>query len=176
MNKHLGDKLIDYAWDMLTPEERAEADVHLRDCAACRLELAQHQSLVNKLASTVPAMMPVMPPRVREGWPAIAARLPQLRKATAPTRHSSPGFIAVGLAMSTAAVLIVAVTVQAWLGLGRPPLTATALYASATPIASATYTPERPTAIATPVSWMYAPPLEAPRPLPVIATAKPEVH
>ena len=173
MNKHLGNKLIDYAWDMLTPEERAEADVHLRDCAACRRELAQHQSLVNKLASTVPAMMPVMPPRVREGWPAIAARLPQLRKVTAPTRRSSPGFIAVGLAMSTAAVLIIAVMVQAWIGLGRPPLTATALYASATPIASATYTPERPTSVATPVSWMYAPPQEAPRPLPVIATAKP---
>jgi len=173
MNKHLGNKLIDYAWDMLTPEERAEADVHLRDCAACRRELAQHQSLVNKLASTVPAMMPVMPPRVREGWPAIAARLPQLHKATAPTRHSSPGFIAVGLAMSTAAVLIVAVMVQAWFGLGRLPLTATALYASATPVASATYTPERPTAVATPVSWIYATPLEAPRPLPIVATAKP---
>jgi anti-sigma factor RsiW len=173
MNKHLGNKLIDYAWDMLTPEEHAEADDHLRDCAACRLELAQHQSLVNKLASTVPAMMPVMPPRVREGWPAIAARLPQLRKATTPARRGSPGFIAVGLAMSTAALLVVAVMVQAWFGLGRPPLTVTALYASATPIASATYTPERPTSVATPVSWMYAPPQEAPRPLPVFATAKP---
>jgi anti-sigma factor RsiW len=176
MNKHLGDKLIDYAWDMLTPEERAEADVHLCDCAACRGELAQHQSLVNKLASTVPAMMATTPTRVREGWPAVAARLTHLRKATTPTRRSSPGFIAVGLAMSAAAVLIVAVMVQAWLGLGRPPLTATALYASATPIASATYTPERPTAVATPVSWMVAPPLEAPRPLPVLATAKPEMH
>jgi anti-sigma factor RsiW len=176
MNKHLGDKLIDYAWDMLTPQERAEADVHLRDCAACRGELAQHQSLVNKLASTVPAMTRVMPTHVREGWPAIAAWVPQLRKATTPTRRSSRGFIAVGLAMSAAAVLIVAVMVQAWFGLGRPPFTATALYASATPIASATYTPERPTVVATPVSWMYAPPLEAPRPLPAIATTKPETH
>ena len=173
MNKHLGNEVIDYAWDMLTPEERAEADVHLRDCADCRRELAQHQSLVNKLAATVPAMMPVMPPRVREGWPAIAARLPQLRKAITPARHGSPGFIAVGLAMSTAAVLVVAVMVQAWIGLGRPPLTVTALYASATPVASATHTPERPTTVVTPVSWMVATPLEAPRPLPIVATAKP---
>ena len=173
MNKHLGDKPIDYAWDMLTPQERAEADVHLRDCAVCRRELAQHQSLVNKLASTVPVMLPAAPSRVRDGWPAIAARLPQLRKAITPARRGSPGFIAVGLAMSTAAVLIVAVMVQAWIGLGRPPLTVTALYASATPVASATYTPERPTAVATPMGWMLATPLEAPRPLPVVATAKP---
>jgi len=173
MNKHLGDKLIDYAWGTLTLEERTEAEGHLRACADCRAELGQHQALHSRVAATIPVMLPVVPPRVRDGWPAIAARLPKLRKATAPTRHSSTGFIAVGLAMSTAAVLIVAVMVQAWIGLGRPPLTATALYASATPVASATYTPERPTTIATPVSWMYATPLEAPRPLPVVATAKP---
>ena len=173
MNKHLGDKLIDYAWGMLTPEECAEAEGHLRACADCRAELGQHQALHSRVATTIPAMLPVVPPRVRDGWPAIAARLPQLRKATAPARRGSPGFIAVGLAMSTAAVLIVAVTVQAWIGLGRPPLTVTALYASATPVASATYTPERPTVVATQVNWMVATPLEAPRPLPVIATAKP---
>ena len=173
MNKHLGDKLIDYAWDMLTPQERAKAEGHLRTCADCRAELGQHQALHSRVAVTIPAMLPMAPPRVRDGWPAIAARLPQLRKASAPARRGSPGFIAVGLAMSTAAMLVVAVMVQAWIGLGRPPLTATALYASATPVASVTYTPERPTAIATPVSWMIATPLEAPRPLPVIATAKP---
>jgi len=173
MNKHLGDKLIDYAWGTLTPEERAEAESHLRACADCRTELEQHQALHNRVAATIPAMLPVVPPRVRDGWLAIAARLPQSRKAITPTRRSSPGFIAVGLAMSTAAFLIVAVMVQAWFGLGRPPLTATALYASATPVASVTYTPERPTAVATPMSWMYATPLEAPRPLPVVATAKP---
>jgi len=173
MNKHLGDKLIDYAWDMLTPQERAEAESHLRACADCRAELGQHQALHSRVAATIPAMLPIVPPRVRDGWPAIAARLPQFRKAITPARRGSPGFIAVGLAMSTAAVLIVAVMVQAWIGLGRPPLTATALYASATPVASVTYTPERPTTVATPAGWMVATPLEAPRPLPVIATAKP---
>jgi anti-sigma factor RsiW len=173
MNKHIGDKLIYYAWGTLTSEERAEAEGHLHACADCRAELGQHQALHSRVAATIPAMLPVVPPRVRDGWPAIAARLPQLRKATIPARRGSPGFIAVGLAMSTAAVLIVAVMVQAWIGLGRPPLTVTALYASATPVASATYTPERPTVVATPVSWMVATPLEAPRPLPVVATAKP---
>ena len=50
MSKHLGDTLIDYAWGMLTPQEQAKADAHLRECAGCRAKLAQHQSLTGKLA------------------------------------------------------------------------------------------------------------------------------
>jgi anti-sigma factor RsiW len=169
MSKHLGDKLIDYAWDTLTPQERTRADAHLRECATCRTELVQHQALVGRIAKTVPAMLPAVPVRVRSGWADVAARIPQLQ--TAPRRHGLPGFVAVGLAMSTAAMLLVAVVAQAWLY--QPPLTATAFVASSTPVASATYTPERPTPIATPVSWMYSAPLQAPRPLPVAATAKP---
>ena len=169
MNKHLGNKLIDYAWDTLATQERAQADTHLRECADCRTELEQHQALVRKLARTVPALTLPVPDRVRRGWADVAARIPQLR--TAPRRHGLPGFIAVGLAMSTAAVLLVAVVAQAWLY--QPPLTATAFVTSSTPVASATYTPERPTPIATPVSWMYSAPLQAPRPLPIAATAKP---
>ena len=171
MSKHLGDKLIDYAWGTLTAQEQANADAHLRECEACRVELLQHQALTHKLAATVPAMLPAVPASVRGGWADVAARLPQLRAASAPRRHGLPGFIAVGLALSTAAILLVAVMAHAWLY--QPPLTATAFVASSTPVASATYTPERPTRFATPVSWMYSAPLQAPRPLPVAATAKP---
>jgi len=173
MSKHLGDKLIDYAWGMLTPQEQASADAHLRECADCRQELTQHQSLVNKLAATIPAMLPAVPTSVRNGWADVAARVSPLRPASAPRRHGLPGLVAVGLALSSAAMILVTVMAETWLY--RPTLTATAFYAthSATPVASATYTPERSTPIATPVSWMYAVPMVAPRPLPAVATARP---
>lgn len=166
MSKHLGDKLVDYAWETLTPQERAHADAHLRECADCRAELAGHQSLVSRLAAAIPAMLPAVPPRVSAGWPAVVTRVPRLR-GTEVGRRSASGFIAIGLAMSTAALLAIAVIAPAWLGLGRPPLTATASYASFTPIASATYTPP----LATPVGLLYATPIEAPRPLPARSTA-----
>ena len=108
---------------------------------------------------------------VRGGWADVAARVPQLRPASASRRHGLPGFIAVGLAMSAAATVLIAVMAQAWLY--QPPLDATAFVASSTPTASATYTPERATRVATPVSWMYIARLQSPRPLPVAATAKP---
>jgi anti-sigma factor RsiW len=169
MNKHLGDKLIDYAWGILTAQEQADADTHLRECEACRVELSQHQALAKKLAATVPALLLAVPASVSNGWADVAARSPQLR--TAPRRHGLPGFVAVGLAMSTAAVLLVAVMAQAWLY--QPPLTATAFVSSSTPVASATYTPEHPTLVATPVSWMSVVPQHAPCPLPIAATAQP---
>jgi anti-sigma factor RsiW len=169
MSKHLGDKLIDYAWGTLTAQEQADADAHLRECETCRVELAQHQALTRKLAATVPALLPAVPASVRDGWADVATRISQLR--IAPRRHGLPGFVAVGLAMSAAAMLLVAVMAQAWLY--QPPLTATAFVASSTPVASATYTPESPTPIATPMSWMYSAPLQVPRPLPLAATAKP---
>ncbi len=173
MSKHLGDTLIDYAWGMLTPQEQAKADAHLRECADCRAELAQHQSLTSKLARTVPAMLPGTPPRVRAGWAEVAARIPRLRakNVPAPRRHSLPGFVAVGLAMSTAVMILIAVMTQAWLI--HPPMTATAPYPTThgTPVASATYTPERPTTVATPVVFLYPTPMQVPKPM--IATAKP---
>ena len=171
MSKHLGDKLIDYAWGMLTPQDQSQAEAHLRECADCRTELERHQALVRKLARTVPTLAPPVPGNVRSGWADVVARVPRLCPASAPRRLGLPGFVAVGLAMSTAAMLLVAVMAQAWLY--QPPLTATAFVASSTPTASATYTPERPTPFATPASWMYSAPLQAPRPLPVAATAKP---
>lgn len=170
MSKHLGNKLIDYAWDTLTPQERAEADTHLCECADCRTELEQHQALTRKLARTVPTLAPPVPDSVRGGWADVAARVPQLRPASASRRHGLPGFVAVGLAMSAAATILVAVMAQAWLY--QPPLDVTAVVASSTPTASATCTPERAT-LATPVSWMYVARLPSPRPLPVAATAKP---
>lgn len=173
MSKHLGDKLIDYAWGTLTPQDQAQAEVHLRECAACRAELAQHQALVRKIATAVPTMLPAEPASVRSGWANVAARIPQLRPVSTPRRQGLPGLAAVGLAMSTAAVLLVAVITQVWLY--QPPLMATALSAtqSATPAASATYTPERCTPVATPMSWMYIAPPQPPLPLPMAATAKP---
>ena len=171
MSKHLSDKLIDYAWGMLTPQDQSQAEAHLRECADCRTELEQHQTLVRKLARTVPTLAPPVPDSVRGGWADVVARVPRLRPASASWRHGLPGFVAVGLAMSVAAAVLVAVVAQAWLY--QPPLTATAFVASSTPVASATHTPERPTPFATPVSWMYSAPLQAPRPLPVAATAKP---
>ncbi len=164
MDKHLGDKLIDYAWSMLTLQERAGVEEHLGECAACRAELAQHQAITGKLAVAVPAMLVSVPPRVRSGWSQVAARVPHLRGQTLATnRRGLPGFMGAGLAMATAALLLVVMTTQAWLGLGRPPLTATAYSAtqSATPGASVTHTPERPTAIATPVVFLYRPPMQA---------------
>jgi len=171
MSKHLGDKLIDYAWGMLAPQEQASLDVHLRECADCRQELAEHQSLVGKVSATIPAMLPTAPVSVRAGWAQVAARVPHLN-AHAARRHGLPGFIAVGLAMSTAVVILIMTITQAWLV--TPPLTMTALAAtnSATPIASATYTPEHPTAVATPVVYLYAPPRQAPEPAPV-TTSRP---
>jgi len=175
MSKHLDEnKLIDYVWETLTAQEHAQADAHLRDCADCRAELARHQAFIGWLAATVPAMLPTVPPRVQTGWPAIAARIPRLRASPSATRRGSSGLVAVGLAMSAAVLLFVTVTVQAWLGLGRPSLTATAFYASATAVASATCTPEHPPVIATPIAGLlYAAPAQAPRPLPMAATARP---
>ena len=171
MSKHLGDKLIDYAWGMLTPQDQSQAEAHLRECADCRTELEQHQALVGKLARTVPTLALPMPDSVRDGWADVVARVPRLRPASASRHYGLPGFVAVGLAMSAATTVLVAVMAQAWLY--QPPLDVTAVVASSTPTASATYTPERPTPFATPVSWMYSAPLQAPRPLPVAATAKP---
>jgi anti-sigma factor RsiW len=164
MGKHLGDKLIDYAWSMLTPQERAGVEEHLGECAACRAELAQHQAITGKLAVAVPAMLASVPPRVQGGWAQVAARVPRLRRhSPAPQRRGLPGYMGAGLAMATAALLLIVMTTQAWLGLGRPSLTATAHSAtqSATPGASATHTPERPTAIATPLVFLYRPPMHA---------------
>jgi anti-sigma factor RsiW len=176
MSKHLSDKLIDYAWGMLTPQDKTRADAHLRECADCRAELAQHQSITGKLAATVPALLTAsrVPPGVRKGWAAIAEHVPQLRKSTPATRrHGLPGFVAVGLAMSAAVVILVAVMTQAWFI--TPPMTATAPYPTTlgTPVASATYTPERPTAVATPVVFLYPTPMQAPRPATLVATARP---
>jgi anti-sigma factor RsiW len=182
MSKHLGDKLIDYAWDTLTPQERAEVDAHLRDCADCRAELIRHQSLVSQVAAAVPAMLPDVPTHVSAGWLAVAARVPRLRAAAATKRRGTPGLVAVGLAMSTAVLLFIAVTMQAWLGFGRPPMTVTASYAtlSSTPMASATFTPEYTPTAATPVAFLYSDgwgtslrAMQAPRPQPVAATARP---
>ena len=157
MAQHLNeDKLIDYAWETLTPQERAEADVHLRDCADCRTELAQHQALVQRLAATIPAALPAAPPRVRAGWPQVMARLPHLRAASAPRQHGAPGLVGLGLALSTAALLAIVVMAQAWLGLNPSRLTATALYASYTPTASVTHYPERPTALSTPGGALHS--------------------
>jgi anti-sigma factor RsiW len=171
MSKHLDAKLIDYAWGMLTPQDQSQAEAHLQECADCRTELAQHQALVGKLAQTVPALAPTVPASVRKGWAEVATRIPQLHLASRPRRHGLPGFVAVGLAMSAAAAILVAVMAQAWLY--QPPLTATAFAASSTPTASTTFTPERSTPIATPVSWIYSAPLKPPRPLPMAATARP---
>jgi len=174
MSKHLGEKLIDYAWGTLAAKERAQADAHLAGCAECRAELVAHQALVAQVAMAIPAMLPAAPPpHVRAGWPAIAARIPYLRTSASTTRHGLPGLAAVGLAMSVAVLLAVTVTLHAWLELGRPPLTATAFYPSSTPTASVTYSPERPSPAATPVaSLMQAAPIQAPRPLPAM-TARP---
>jgi anti-sigma factor RsiW len=173
MGKHLGDKLIDYAWGMMSAQERAQADAHLAGCAECRAELAGHQTLVSQMATTIPAMLPAAPPRVRAGWPAIAARISYLRTSAPTARHGSPGLAAVGVAVSVAVLLAVTVTLHAWLELGRPPLTATAFYPSSTPTASVTYSPECPSPAATPVaSLMQAAPIQAPRPLPAM-TARP---
>jgi hypothetical protein len=105
-----------------------------------------------------------------------------LRASNAPRRRGSPGLVAVGLAMSTTVLLFVAVTVQAWFGLGRPPMTATASYATlrATPIASVTSTPEHTPTVAAPVGYLYPggwgttlSAMQAPRPQPAVATARP---
>lgn len=172
MSKHLGDKLIDYAWGTLTPQDQAQADAHLRGCADCRAELAQHQALVAKVAETIPAVLPNMPSSVKSGWPAVAARLPHLR-ARVSKRQGLAGFVTAGLAMSTAAMLLIAVMTQAWLI--HSPITATAPYPTTfgTPVASATYTPERPTAVATPVVFLYPAPLQVRRPAPIVTTARP---
>lgn len=177
MSKHLGDKLIDDAWDTLTPGERKGVDDHLRDCADCRIELARHRSLVGRVAATIPAMLPPAPARLSANWPAIAARIAHLHPSPSVRRRGSPGLVAVGLAISTAALLIVTVTVQAWLGHGWTPITATAFCTSSTPIASATYTPEHPPIFVTPMSRLPwdeggALPMQAPLPLPVV-TARP---
>ncbi len=176
MSKHVGDKLIDYAWGMLAPQEQASAEAHLRECQACRAELAQHRAITSKLAQTVPAMLPDAPPNVRGGWAQVAARVPHLRPrpSRAPNRQSLHGFAGAGLAIAAAVLLFVVMTTGALLGLGRPPLTVTAYSTrpSATPIASAMYTPERPAAVATPVVFLYTPPLQAPRPA-AVTTARP---
>ena len=174
MGRHLGDKLIDYAWGTLAEQERAQADAHLAACAECRAELAAHQALVGQVATAIPAMLPAAPPpHVRAGWPAIAAKIPYLGASTRTARHGSPGLAAVGLAMSIAFLLAVTVTLQAWLELGRPPMTATAFYPSSTPTASATYSPEHLSPQATPAtSLVQAAPIHAPRPLPA-TTARP---
>lgn len=175
MSKHLGDKLIDYAWGLLSAQEQAGADAHLRDCKACRVELARHRAITAMLAATVPASLPNVPSQIRSAWVQVAARVPHLRGISpTPKRRGSPGFVGAGLAITTAAILFVVMTTQALLGLGHPPLTATAFYAtqSATPIASATHTPERPTAVATPVVVLYTLPMQAPRP-PALTTARP---
>jgi anti-sigma factor RsiW len=156
MSKHLDDKLIDYAWDMLTSQERAEAEAHLRDCADCRAEMAGHQALVQRLAATIPAALPAAPPRVRAGWPQVMARLPHLRAASAPRQRGAPGLVGLGLALSTAALLAIVVMAQAWPGLSQSRLTATALYASYTPTASVTHYPERPTALSTPGGALHS--------------------
>jgi len=175
MNRHLGDKLIDYALGMLAPQEQAGAEAHLRACQACRAELAQHQAIQNKLAAIIPARLPDVPPGIRGGWAQVAARVPHLRavRAPAPHKHGLPGFIGAGLAMTAAALLFVVITTEALLGLSRPSLTATAYSAtqSTTPIASATCTPERPAPVATPLVLLYTPPVQAPRP--AITTARP---
>jgi anti-sigma factor RsiW len=182
MSKHLGDRLVDYTWDTLTPRERVEVEAHLRECADCRAELAHHQSLVSRLGSAIPAMLPPVPPRVRAGWPAVAQRIPRLRPAAASRRRGSAGLVAVGLAMSAAVLLFVAVTAQAWFGLRRPTLTATAVYTSlhATPIASVTTTPEATPTVVTPPRYLYSDgwgstlaAMQAPRPQPVVGTARP---
>ena len=175
MNKHLGDRLIDYAWGMLAPQEQASAEAHLRECNVCRAELAQHRAITNRLAATVPAMLLNVPQQVRGGWAQVAARVPHLRVVLPASRQQGlHGFIRAGLAMAAAALLFVVMTTQALLGLGRPSLTVTAYTAtqSATPIASATYTPERPATVATPVVFLYTPPMQAPRPA-AITTARP---
>jgi hypothetical protein len=173
MSKHLGERLVDYAWDMLTPQEQTQAEAHLRECAECRDQLAQYQALTGQLARAVPAMLKHVPPRVKSGWADVAERVPQLRgRPLRPSkRHSLPGFVTAGLALSTALVILLAVTTQAWLI--HPSFTATAPYPTqfGTPVASATFTPERPTAAATPVSYLA--PMPAPRPAAIITTVRP---
>lgn len=155
MSKHLGDRLIDYVWDTLAPQERAEVEAHLRDCAECRAELLPHQSLARRLAATIPTALPAAPPRVLSGWLEVMARLPHLRGTSASKHYGAPGLIGLGLAMSAAALLIIVVMAQAWLGLSQSRLTATALYVSFTPTASATLWPGYPTAMSTPAGTSH---------------------
>ena len=183
MTKHPDEnKLIDYAWDTLTSQERAAADAHLRGCADCRTELAQHQALVHRLAAKLPAAFPAAPPRVRAGWPGVMARVPHLRAASASKRYGAPGLIGLGLAVSTAALVIVVVMAQAWLGLSQSQLTATALYVSYTPTASVTYGPDHPAAVSTPAGGSHSdgpiatlPAMNPPQPplRPIATTASP---
>ena len=61
---HPKDLLPDYALGLLSPEDAAQVERHIRTCAACRAELARFNNTLAALVDTLPATPP--PPATLE--------------------------------------------------------------------------------------------------------------
>jgi len=104
---HWTDRLSDYLDDDLTAGERAAADAHLRDCAACRATLDELRAVTARaqaLADRAP---------VNDLWPGIAAAIGPEITPIAPRRQSVPTARRFSFSMpqlAAAAVLLMAVS------------------------------------------------------------------
>jgi hypothetical protein len=104
---HWTDRLSEYLDNDLTPGERAAADVHLRDCAACRATLDELRAVTARahaLADRAP---------VNDLWPGIAAAIGSDITPLAPRRQRPPAARRFSFSMpqlAAAAVLLMAVS------------------------------------------------------------------
>ena len=105
MNEHriLREQLGAYALGALEPRERAEVDAHLRECPACREELARLAALPGLLSRLSPDDPPDPDPPADVGERALGAWSARHRA----RRRRRRAWGAAGLAAAAAAVLIV---------------------------------------------------------------------
>jgi anti-sigma factor RsiW len=87
MKQHFSDDGLAFLENRLTPEARARAEAHLRDCAECRAQLGETRRAITALNDAGRALGRVP---MRSGWAAVRQRLsgPDVfpRRARAPMR------------------------------------------------------------------------------------------
>lgn len=88
MNCRYTRKLASYQVGLLAPAECARVDAHLRECAACRRELAALDHAVGLLGRAKPVDAPAAT------WGQVQARLTPRRRTRSPLRQWSPIFAA----------------------------------------------------------------------------------
>jgi anti-sigma-K factor RskA len=100
MNEHVEEALALYALGGLEPDEARAVERHLPMCAACQVEVKQHQALVALVAASVPEKMPSRQLRSRVLATAGAAG-PNERSAERAPRQwlAIPRWLATGLAL-----------------------------------------------------------------------------
>ncbi len=100
---HRRQDILLYQQGYLEPDEKAELEAHMRDCAAC-------QATMEKVARFLPALQQALTPKLRssaELLAAVKAQMAAAERKPKPARFPFARLAWVGLAVASAAVALI---------------------------------------------------------------------